>query len=360
MDKKDNFTLIKKFIFSCFGFFYYALLEWVKFFVLIAQGIKRKFKKLLEYADKIYQKYTIAFTVLCVFFIIGMIFVALPVILESSIKTFVEENDEVSKWMTFYSSYAGGLFGAIATIIAVKLTLKLTIDIQEENLKLQNKLLEIEEENKLNNSRTFIQEGIILCEFDLSNHRDLVLGSKLITTDNYLYMEDVLNKNGINYYNIKTDICNNLNNFVNINHFESTINDLNNFDKYIFRFLKNIGKNPMYNVKITSYGNLFWFENGRRISREDKIEYSIDYIDKGERIIIPMFRINRNLILEQLNAEKVEIEYYTGIMGLREKIIVRNEYNLNEEKITMTVDIEKITQKELQQSSKFLKFRYIN
>lgn len=288
-------------------------------------------------------------------FILLIIFIVLSPIL---VYFFIIENNFPSKasndaWTSFWGSYLGG----ISTLIAVFITVKQTRDIQNENKNIQERITKNEEKLLLQNSRTFIEEALIVCEYNLnSSFRNTLKGNKIIITPEYNFIEKLINRDteilNQKCYEIYYNRCN----IINMNQLYSNIHSLEVHKNYIFKVIKNIGNNPMYNVKISVTGK--WFSQGR-ILNEDTIVFNIKYIDGKDSIVLPLFKVNEDIILEQLNASKTVIEYHTGMFGLKEKIILNLEYNVRNNIIKESIKVNLIDEDLLNYEYEFMEYKII-
>lgn len=288
-------------------------------------------------------------------YILPTIFVILSPLL---IYFLIIENNFPSKasndaWTSFWGSYLGG----ISTLIAVFITVKQTRDIQNENKIIQDRITRNEEESLLKSSRTFIEESLIFCEYNLnSSLRNILNGNKIIITPEYNLINKLINRDEQTLIQKFEDIRNNRCNLVNMNQLYTHINSLAEHNRYIFKVIKNIGNNPMYNVKISFIGN--WFYEGT-ISNEDTKVFNIKYIDSKESIVLPLFKVNEDVVLMQLNVSKTVIEYYTGMFGLKEKITLNLQYSASNDTVKESIEVKSIDEDLLNYEYEFMQYNII-
>lgn len=273
----------------------------------------------------------------------------------------VINNNFISKatndgWALFWGSYLGGLFGGIGTLIALYITVKQTREIQDENKDIQERIIGLEEKNKLTQSRTFLQEIMLMSDINLNSYKKIIHNSKFILTKEFQYLEKILNKE-LEYFELSTKIVNKKTRFVNINELDENIIHYCNFERYLFRAITNIGYNHMYNVEIHMEGE--WFQVHNKIIHKGIFEASIDYIEEKGTVVLPTFKLDDDLYLWQFTPQKVLIKYYTGLIGERELITYEINYDMKNENIERDIKIEKVEENLKKLSSKFLTYRYI-
>ncbi|EES50821.1 hypothetical protein [Clostridium botulinum] len=259
--------------------------------------------------------------------------------------------------LVFYGTIIGACFTGIITAVGLFITTKQTRQIQEENLKMQERLIKLEENKQKFGLRTNFREFIVESDIELNKYIRTLEGSMLIITEEYKYINSLLN-DGVEYFKINTSIINGKNTrFVNISEFDSTICDLKNFKRYLFKAVSNVGNNPMHNIGIHMRG--LWFQAHDQIYKSGEIEASIDYIEKSKTILLPLFKLDDKLMLWQFSPEMITLYYYTELSGNRERIITKIYYDSAKQQIDKYSIVEDVTSNEENISSSFIEYKII-
>lgn len=267
-----------------------------------------------------------------------------------SIHNFQQSND----WIGF----GGYILTSIIALWVYFGTSEQTREIQKSNIQIQNSIIKNQEDKALKNSRTSIEDTMIVTKYKLSDlYKEMLRGNKIILTEEYTYLDDLLKRDKDTYEKVVEDINDNKCMVKNVNQLNALIKTLIEHEKYIFRIIKNIGDNPMYNVKITLKGD--WFMSGKTIDTDSKT-FTIKYIGEKECVVLPLFKLDKNIKLNQFNVSETIVEYDTGSFGLRENMKVTLKYDPKEESIYENIDIQKLTEDCLRYKYEFMKYTYIS
>lgn len=259
--------------------------------------------------------------------------------------------------LIFYGTILGACFTGIITAGGLYITVNQTRKIQKENMNMQERLIKIEENKQKQELRTNFQEFLIESDIELKKYERTLTGSMLILTEDYRYINSVLD-NGKEYFEINTKIVKGvLTRFDNIAQLDSEISALKTFNRYLFKAIKNVGKNPMYNVGIKMNG--LWFNAHNKENKSGDIEISIDFIGIGDTVLIPIFKLDEKVKLWQFKPERNSIYYHTELSGKRERITTKTIYLLSEQKISRTIYTCELDENEVNKDSSFIEYKII-
>lgn len=269
----------------------------------------------------------------------GMIIIAiiliLPLVLawlipkQSFIKDFTESND----WIGFWGSY----IGAIVTLVVLWFTREDTRKIQNENktlqvklIDLQEKVIEIEEENQLKDSRTIYSEGAIQDKFTLEFNREFLQNDYILSNEHY---NNIVNT-------IKAKEVEESSGSETSQNAGLWLYDLRQINNLNYKILKNVGGNNMYNITIKLTGE--WYIEGGSLIK-DELNFCLDCIENGRSVLIPLFKLDDSgLSIVQFGVSEMSVVYETGMINKRERITIDTQYNINDKKANRQIKIDKI------------------
>ncbi|HBF5865995.1 TPA: hypothetical protein ACG3RE_003843 [Clostridioides difficile] len=265
--------------------------------------------------------------------IIAIIIIPLIVTFTISVRNPIFSFNESNGWLGFWGSYLGGILGGLATLVAVVITTNQTRKIQrnntiqtrkiqKENRKLQERLISIEEENQLKEYRTFFTEGAVRGDFFLNTNKFFFKGDVLLRNKEYKEIESRFKANP------DSDFSHDL---------TKTI--------FWFKFIKNIGEKPMFNVNISIKGD-YVIEKNKNTDRNKELLFFCDYIENGRSVILPLFKLYEKKLCT-LEVNEIKIEYETGIFNIKEKIIATMYYSNDECIVKKEIEHKKISSSQL-------------
>ncbi|WP_283592784.1 hypothetical protein [Paraclostridium bifermentans] len=252
---------------------------------------------------------------------------------ESLIPGFEDSND----WIGFFGSYAGAIVGGGVTLLALWFTRKDTRDIQNENkilqqklINLQERVIEIEEENQLKDSRTIYSEGAMKDNLTLESNKEFFQNNYILNSEHY---NNILNTVKVKEEEEKLGGETSVNARV-------WLQNLRQFNKLNYKILKNVGGNNMYNIAIRLTGEWHMEDNSRV---KDNLNFCLDCIENGRSILIPSFKLDdTGLNIVQFGISEMRVVYETGMINKRERITIDTKYNTNDKKANRKITIDKI------------------
>lgn len=267
--------------------------------------------------------------------IIIIIILLLPLVLGWLIpkQSFIEDFTESNDWIGFWGSY----IGAIVTLVVLWFTRKDTRKIQGENAKLQKKLLKIEEENQLRECRTFFIEGTVKNNFRINKDADFFKGGLLITNNHYNDIIKEIEK-----------LCSDeiLGDIYKSREAKLKLNQLEEYDELNYKFLKNIGNNPMFNVTVEIEGAWYIPENR---SEDETLKFSIDCIEKDTKVFLPLFRWLDGERITSFDIFKMRVVYDVGQQTNLsiERFFIDFKYSKEDAKVSREIRRDTITKSEI-------------
>lgn len=198
-----------------------------------------------------------------VLFLIIMIFV-IPIGLNWLIPT-NDSPTQTNDWIGFFGSYVGGILGGVCTLVVMYFTRKDTRDIQKENLKIQNKIIDQEKENILKENRTFIS-----------------------------------------YYKLKS------------NPFFSNMGDIYKSAMYV------LDEDTILTERVLKLENPGAYDVG-----DVEKSYTFPIIEDGQTLIFPLFKIDENINIYHFRVSKMILKYDSGLIGYIESNTISIDFNEN-------------------------------
>lgn len=200
-----------------------------------------------------------------VLFLIIMIFV-IPIGLNWLIPT-NDSPTQTNDWIGFFGSYVGGILGGVCTLVVMYFTRKDTRDIQKENLKIQNKIIDQEKENILKENRTFIS-----------------------------------------YYKLKS------------NPFFSNMGDIYKSAMYV------LDEDTILTERVLKLENPGAYDVG-----DVEKSYTFPIIEDRQTLIFPLFKIDENINIYHFRVSKMILKYDSGLVGYIESNTISIDFNENQE-----------------------------
>lgn len=237
--------------------------------------------------------------------------------IKSKTPNFSDSND----WIGFFGSYVGSVLGGLCTLVVMYFTRKDTRDIQKENLKIQNKIIDQEEENILKDNRTFISYYKLTSDAFFLDMRDIYKNAMYILDEDTIITERVLNLKNTGIHN--TEFSPDLKSKV------MKITNILNCKEFGFWRVKNIGKNPMHKFSLLLKGQ--WFNNELDYVGDVEKLYSFPIIEDGQTLIFPLFKIDENVDIYHFRVSNMILKYDTGLIGYIESNTISTDFNENKE-----------------------------
>ena len=254
-----------------------------------------------------------------VLFLIIMIFV-IPIGLNWLIPT-NDSPTQTNVWIGFFGSYVGGILGGVCTLVVMYFTRKDTRDIQKENLKIQNKIIDQEKENILKENRTFISYYKLKSNPFFSNMGDIYKSAMYVLDEDTILTERVLKLENPGAYDVGV--------FSDLTSKIRKITDILNCNEFGFWRVKNIGKNPMHKFSLLLKGK--WFDNELNYVGDVEKSYTFPIIEDGQTLIFPLFKIDENINIYHFRVSKMILKYDSGLVGYIESNTISIDFNENQE-----------------------------
>lgn len=237
--------------------------------------------------------------------------------MKSKIPNFSDSND----WIGFFGSYVGSILGGLCTLVVMYFTRKDTRDIQKENLKIQDKIINQEKENILNDKRTFVSYYKLRSDPFFSDMGDMYKNAVYILDKDTILTELVLSPKNTMTYNPQV--------FPNLTTKVMRITDILNCKEFGFWRVKNVGKNPMHKFSLSLNGE--WFDNELNYVEDVEKSYSFPIIEDGQTLIFPLFKIDENIDIYHFRVSNMILKYDSGLVGTIESNTISIDFYENQE-----------------------------
>lgn len=237
--------------------------------------------------------------------------------IKNKIPNFSDSND----WIGFFGSYVGSILGGLCTLVVMYFTRKDTRDIQKENLKMQNKIINQEKENILKDNRTFISYYKLTSDPFFSNMGDIYKNAMYILDEDTTLTERVLRLENTGAYDAGV--------FSDLTSKVMEITSILNCKQFGFWRVKNIGKNPMHKFSLSLNGG--WFDNELNYVEDVEKSYSFPIIEDGQTLIFPLFKIDENVNIYHFRVSNMILKYDSGLVGYIESNTISIDFNDNQE-----------------------------
>lgn len=261
-------------------------------------------------------------------------------------------------WIGFWGSYTGGIIGGLCTLIVLYFTRKDTRDIEENNSKIQNELIELQKDNNLKSCRTSVGYYSISSAPMLKSCAEFYKGSNYVLNQDSIFTEYILQYENLNDEEnqiVEDNISNG--NFSSKEMLLMKIIDILKYEYFKFFIVENTGNNPMYNINIKFKGQ--WFDSqALKIMQEVDEEYSFPILKVKQSFIFPQYRLNRNIEIEQLRILEFVIRYDNASMGLVEETEVRVQF-LDNDTVMSNTNIKKLNRNSLSSTIKLPMYRIL-
>lgn len=248
----------------------------------------------------------------------SMVIIITLLIVNICLKGKNDSNDILNMMTSIVSSLITGLI----TLFVLLKTFENSRDSQnlmiKKNEELQTRLINLEEGYRLIDKRTMFSVNRIVDDYLLNEYKKDLYPGKIIIYDEINKL--MFNKGTHKAYKHLLD------------------------NQYDFILINNIGKNPMYNVRI-NIKNVRYYN---KINNEEYIEdlnCTVEFIDAQESLVLQLFKINENMnVFYVQTIGDILVHYSTDIYGLGERIITEIK-GLGEVKtVKKVISIERVTE----------------
>ncbi|WP_455539102.1 hypothetical protein [Terrisporobacter sp.] len=237
--------------------------------------------------------------------------------MKSKIPNFSDSND----WIGFFGNYLGSILGGLCALVVMYFTRKDTRDIQKENSKIQNKIINQEKENILNDKRTFVSYYKLRSDPFFSDMGDMYKNAVYILDEDTISTERVLRSENTMTYNPQV--------FPNLATKVKRITDILNCKDFGFWRVKNVGKNPMHKFSLSLNGE--WIDSEFNYVEDIEKSYNFPIIEDGQTLIFPLFKIDENIDIYHFRVSNMTLKYDSGLVGTIESNTISIDFNDTQE-----------------------------